>query len=52
MTVEMRGLRFPGMIAVAVPLAVAALCIFAWIDGGRAPVRDIAVAVPVPELPR
>mgnify|MGYP007068602110 CR=1 FL=1 len=40
------------MIALAVPLAVAVLGAFAWVDGGRQPVRDIVVAVPVPETSR
>lgn len=48
----MRGRGLTGLIALAVPLALAALCAAAWIDAGRAPVEDIAVPVRVPELRR
>ena len=34
---------------IAVILAVLA---YAWIDGGREPVRTIAEPIPVPDLPR
>ena len=46
----MRGLT--GWIALAVPLALAALAAAAWIDAGREPVGEIVIPVPVPELPR
>jgi hypothetical protein len=34
---------------IAVVLAVVA---YAWIDGGREPVRSISQPIPVPDLPR
>jgi len=29
-----------------------ALCVWAWRDGGREPVRDIVISLKVPELPK
>lgn len=48
----MRGRWLQRVIVLAVPLGIIALCAFAWVDAGRRPVRDVVVAVPVPELPR
>lgn len=33
-------------------VAVLALLIYAWIDGGREPLREIVVPVPLPESAR
>ena len=48
----MRGRGLLWIIVLAVSLAAAALCAFAWVDAGRQPVSDIVVPVAVPELPR
>lgn len=48
----MRGRGLWRVVALAVPLGIIVLGIFAWRDAGRQPVRNIVVAVPVPELPR
>ncbi|MCT2400991.1 hypothetical protein [Novosphingobium mangrovi (ex Huang et al. 2023)] len=52
MTIEMRGRGLPTVIALAVPLAVVALGVAAWVDAGRQPVREIVVSVAVPESSR
>jgi hypothetical protein len=44
-------MRGKGIVAVLVVLAVAVLA-YAWIDGGREPLREIAVPVAVPESAR
>jgi hypothetical protein len=36
----------------AVAILVIGLLVWAWVDAGRVPVRDIVEPVPVPELPR
>ena len=46
-----QAMRSKGLLAGLVIL-VAGLLAYAWIDGGREPMRDIAVSVPVPELAR
>lgn len=39
-------------ILVAVAVLVIALAVWAWIDAGQVPVREIVVPVAVPELPK
>jgi hypothetical protein len=39
-------------IAGVVAVLVLAILVYAWIDGGREPLREIAVPVAVPELAR
>lgn len=41
------GMRGKGIVTVFALLVLAVLA-YAWIDGGRAPLRDIAVPVAVP----
>ncbi len=48
----MRGRGLLWVFAFAVSLAAVALGTFAWVDGGRRPVRDIVMPVAVPELPK
>jgi len=48
----MRRRRLAGAIAIAVPIALIALGIAAWNDAGTQPVKDVTVAVPLPELTR
>jgi len=38
--------------AVSIVLLAIALMVWAWANGGHAPVRDIVQPVPVPELPQ
>ncbi|WP_255351691.1 hypothetical protein ACLIMP_12460 [Novosphingobium aerophilum] len=40
------------MAAVSIVVLAVVLGVWAWMDGGRSPVRDIVQPVPVPELPR
>ena len=35
-----------------VATAILALLVWAWVDGGREPLRDIVQPVPVPEIAR
>lgn len=48
------GMRGRGMLGgiVGVGALLLALLAYAWIDGGREPLRDIAVPVAVPESAR
>ncbi|SFF82266.1 hypothetical protein SAMN05518801_1023 [Novosphingobium sp. CF614] len=48
----MRGRWRRGVIAWTLALALVVLCVAAWIDAGRQPVRDVAFTIAVPELPR
>lgn len=48
----MRGRGLRKVMTLALPLGIMVLCVFAWMDAGRAPVRDMTVAIPVPELPK
>jgi len=41
------GMRGKGIVTVLAVLVLAVL-VYAWIDGGREPLREIAVPVPVP----
>jgi hypothetical protein len=44
--------RIPGKWPIGLTLALLAVLIaYAWIDGGREPVREISEPVPVPEQP-
>lgn len=45
------AMRGKGIVALAA-LLVLAILTYAWIDGGREPLRDIAVPVAVPETAR
>jgi hypothetical protein len=40
--------RFGRRLAIGLVLALLALVAYAWIDGGREPVREIAQTIPVP----
>lgn len=44
----MRGKAIVGILAAL----ILGLLVYAWIDGGRVPLRDIAVPVPLPESAR
>jgi hypothetical protein len=44
------GMRGKGIVMVLAALVLAVL-IYAWIDGGREPLREIAVPVAVPGVP-
>ena len=48
----MRGGVSGKVIAVATLLVLVAALVWAWVDGGREPVRDIALSVAVPGMPR
>jgi hypothetical protein len=37
-----------GIVGIAAALILAVL-VYAWVDGGREPLRDMAVPVPIPE---
>jgi hypothetical protein len=45
------GIRGKGIVTVLALLVLAVLA-YAWIDGGRAPLRDIAVPIAVPQSAR
>lgn len=45
MASAMRGKRIVALLA----LLVLAVLAYAWVDGGREPLRDVAVSVAVPE---
>ena len=47
----MRG-RKAVLIVIAAVLAVLAVIVWAWIDGGRRPVREMSIPVAVPESAR
>lgn len=39
-------------LVVVVILALVAVCAWAWVDGGREPLREIVQPIPVPEQAR
>ncbi|MDE8654357.1 hypothetical protein [Novosphingobium album (ex Liu et al. 2023)] len=45
------GMRWGWLLGSLAALTIVVLA-YAWIDGGREPVRPIAVPVPVPEIAR
>ncbi|MEW9854013.1 hypothetical protein [Novosphingobium sp. M1R2S20] len=48
----MKGRIGRRVILMALFLPVAALLGYAWVDGGRQPLRDIAEPLPVPRAPK
>ncbi|WP_313442756.1 hypothetical protein [Novosphingobium sp.] len=56
MTISKRGRKFSGVAAVSIvaPMVVLVailIAVWAWMDGGRSPVKDIVQPVAVPESP-
>jgi hypothetical protein len=55
-TISKRGRKFSGVAAVSIvaPMVVLVailIAVWAWMDGGRSPVKDIVQPVAVPESP-